>query len=157
MQGPIFAYLEKYGFRKLVLCHNADVGLKAVIAVHSTALGPACGGLRMWTYASENDAIMDALRLGRGLTYKYAAAGVNLGGGKANSCSILEAFQLVESITRNPMRYSYVDQPRAGDHICYYSDLRKMRSHYPQWDVTRSLSETLEGIVESWYRRVAAL
>jgi len=51
--------------------------------VHSTALGPACGGLRMWTYATEEDAIMDALRLGRGMTYKYAAAGVNLGGGKA--------------------------------------------------------------------------
>ena len=79
----IFEYLAKYDFRKVVLCHNADVGLKAVIAVHSTALGPACGGLRMWTYASEEEAIMDALRLGRGMTYKYAAAGVNLGGGKA--------------------------------------------------------------------------
>jgi leucine dehydrogenase len=79
----IFDYLQKYDFRKVVLCHNADVGLKAVIAIHSTALGPACGGLRMWTYANENEAIMDALRLGRGMTYKYAAAGVNLGGGKA--------------------------------------------------------------------------
>ncbi len=79
----IFEYLAKYDFRKVVLCHNADVGLKAVIAVHSTALGPACGGLRMWPYASEEEAIMDALRLGRGMTYKYAAAGVNLGGGKA--------------------------------------------------------------------------
>ena len=79
----IFEYLARYDFRKVVLCHNADVGLKAVIAVHSTALGPACGGLRMWTYASEEEAIMDALRLGRGMTYKYAAAGVNLGGGKA--------------------------------------------------------------------------
>ena len=74
----IFDYLQKYDFRKVVLCHNADVGLKAVIAIHSTALGPACGGLRMWTYANENEAIMDALRLGRGMTYKYAAAGVNL-------------------------------------------------------------------------------
>jgi leucine dehydrogenase len=79
----IFEYLAKYDFRKVVLCHNADVGLKAVIAIHSTALGPACGGLRMWTYATEEEAIMDALRLGRGMTYKYAAAGVNLGGGKA--------------------------------------------------------------------------
>jgi leucine dehydrogenase len=79
----IFDYLARYDFRKVVLCHNADVGLKAVIAVHSTALGPACGGLRMWTYATEEEAIMDALRLGRGMTYKYAAAGVNLGGGKA--------------------------------------------------------------------------
>lgn len=83
MKGPIFEYLEKYQFRKLVFCHNAEVGLKAVIAIHSTDLGPACGGLRMWTYETEETAIMDALRLGRGMTYKYAAAGVNLGGGKA--------------------------------------------------------------------------
>jgi leucine dehydrogenase len=83
MQGRIFEYLAKYDFRKVVLCNNKAVGLQAVIAIHSTALGPACGGLRMWTYASEEDAIMDALRLGRGMTYKYAAAGVSLGGGKA--------------------------------------------------------------------------
>lgn len=83
MQGTIFKYLERYQFKKVVLCHNADVGLKAVIAIHSTDLGPATGGLRMWTYDNEEAAIMDALRLARGMTYKYAAAGVNLGGGKA--------------------------------------------------------------------------
>ena len=83
MKGPVFEYIAKYGFKKVVLCHNADVGLKAVIAIHSTDLGPATGGLRMWTYDTEEAAIMDALRLARGMTYKYAAAGVNLGGGKA--------------------------------------------------------------------------
>ncbi len=83
MQSVIFEYMAKYGFRKVVLCHNADVGLKAVVAIHSTDLGPATGGLRMWTYESEAAAIMDAMRLGRGMTYKYAAAGLNLGGGKA--------------------------------------------------------------------------
>jgi leucine dehydrogenase len=83
MKGYIFDYLTKYDFRKVVLCQNRDVGLRAVIAIHSTALGPATGGLRMWAYDSEEDAVMDALRLGRGMTYKYAAAGVNLGGGKA--------------------------------------------------------------------------
>ena len=83
MKGPIFDYIARYGFKKLVLCHNAEVGLRAVIAIHSTDLGPATGGLRMWTYDSEEAAIMDALRLARGMTYKYAAAGVNLGGGKA--------------------------------------------------------------------------
>lgn len=83
MKGPIFEYMERYRFKKVVLCHNAEVGLKAVIALHSTDLGPATGGLRMWTYDTEEAAIMDALRLARGMTYKYAAAGVNLGGGKA--------------------------------------------------------------------------
>ena len=83
MKSPVFDYLVRYGYKKLVLCTNRDVGLRGVIAIHSTDLGPATGGLRMWTYASEEEAIMDALRLARGMTYKYAAAGVNLGGGKA--------------------------------------------------------------------------
>ncbi|MBI3455615.1 MAG: amino acid dehydrogenase [Candidatus Rokubacteria bacterium] len=83
MKSPIFDYLARYGFKKVVLCQNNDVGLRGIIAIHSTNLGPATGGLRMWTYDSEEDAIMDALRLARGMTYKYAAAGVSLGGGKA--------------------------------------------------------------------------
>jgi CDP-paratose 2-epimerase len=74
----------------------------------------------------------------------------NIGGGKANSCSILEAFELVERITGQPQRYSYVAEHRKGDHVCYYSDLRKMRSHYPAWDVAIGLEETLGQIVESW-------
>ena len=83
MKSPVFDYLVRYAYKKVVLCQNHDVGLRAVIAIHSTDLGPATGGLRMWTYDSEEDAIMDALRLARGMTYKYAAAGLSLGGGKA--------------------------------------------------------------------------
>lgn len=83
MSAPVLDYLQRYRFKKLLLCNDTDTGLRAVIAIHSTALGPATGGLRMWTYATEQDAIFDALRLARGMTYKYAAAGVNLGGGKA--------------------------------------------------------------------------
>jgi leucine dehydrogenase len=83
MKSPVFDYLVRYGYRKVVLCQNGDVGLRAIVAIHSTDLGPATGGLRMWTYESEEDAVMDALRLARGMTYKYAAAGINLGGGKA--------------------------------------------------------------------------
>jgi leucine dehydrogenase len=78
----IFEYMEKYDYEQLVLCHDKTSGLKAIICVHDTTLGPALGGTRMWTYASEEDAILDALRLGRGMTYKAAAAGLNLGGGK---------------------------------------------------------------------------
>ena len=83
MDARILDYMQKHKFKKLVLCNDTDSGLRAVIAIHSTALGPATGGLRMWTYEREEDAIFDALRLARGMTYKYAAAGVNLGGGKA--------------------------------------------------------------------------
>jgi CDP-paratose 2-epimerase len=77
----------------------------------------------------------------------------NLGGGKQNSCSILEAFQIAESFTGKKQVYSYVDQNRIGDHICYYSDLRKMKSHYPGWDITIGLEETIRQIVEAWKTR----
>lgn len=78
----IFEYLEKYDYEQVVLAQDKESGLKAIIAIHDTTLGPALGGTRMWTYASEEAAIIDALRLARGMTYKNAAAGLNLGGGK---------------------------------------------------------------------------
>jgi CDP-paratose 2-epimerase len=77
----------------------------------------------------------------------------NLGGGKANSTSILEAFKLTESFTGKAQLFAYVDKNRIGDHICYYSDLRKMRNHFPSWDITQSLAETVRQIVESWRNR----
>ena len=79
----IFGYMEKYDYENLLLCQDKALNFKAIIAIHDTTLGPATGGCRMWQYDSELDAIEDALRLSRGMTYKYAAAGVNLGGGKA--------------------------------------------------------------------------
>ena len=78
----IFKYMQKYDFEQVVFCQDEASGLKAVIAIHDTTLGPALGGCRMWTYASEEAAIEDALRLARGMTFKNAAAGLNLGGGK---------------------------------------------------------------------------
>jgi CDP-paratose 2-epimerase len=80
----------------------------------------------------------------------------NLGGGKENSCSILEAFKLVEKFSEKSMRHAYVEENRIGDHICYYSDLRKMKAHYPAWTLTKSLDQTVAEIVESWRRRIAA-
>jgi leucine dehydrogenase len=78
----IFRYLEKFDYEQIVFCQDQQSGLKAIIAIHDTTLGPALGGTRMWTYESEEAAIEDALRLARGMTYKNAAAGLNLGGGK---------------------------------------------------------------------------
>ncbi|ASV69080.1 branched-chain amino acid dehydrogenase [Cytobacillus sp. FSL W7-1323] len=78
----IFKYLEKYDYEQVVICQDKESGLKAIIAIHDTTLGPALGGTRMWTYESEEAAIEDALRLAKGMTYKNAAAGLNLGGGK---------------------------------------------------------------------------
>jgi CDP-paratose 2-epimerase len=70
----------------------------------------------------------------------------NIGGGKENSISILEAFKLIENISGKPMKYKYVDQNRIGDHICYYSDLRKMKAHYPNWYITKTLQDVFMDI-----------
>ena len=77
----------------------------------------------------------------------------NLGGGKANSCSILEAFEIAQRFTGNAQKFTYVEENRMGDHICYYSDLRKMKAHYPGWEITQSLEETIRQIVEAWKKR----
>jgi CDP-paratose 2-epimerase len=79
----------------------------------------------------------------------------NLGGGRANSISILEAFTKVEDLTGTPMRWRYVDEARRGDHICYISDLRHLRSSLPKWELTKGLDEIFEEIVESWRQRLA--
>lgn len=79
----------------------------------------------------------------------------NMGGGRENSCSILEAFARVESLTGNPMVWEYVDHAREGDHICYISALRKIQSHYPNWNLTKSLDAIFQEIVQSWEVRAS--
>ena len=79
----IFNELAELGHEQLLFCRNDEVGLRAIIGIHSTALGPALGGVRLYPYASEDDAVRDVLRLSRGMTYKAAVAGLDLGGGKA--------------------------------------------------------------------------
>jgi len=80
----------------------------------------------------------------------------NLGGGRGNSCSILEAFEMVEALSGRKMIYDYVDKPREGDHICYISDLTKMKTHYPQWDITKKLPDIFEEIYRGWVERIKA-
>jgi CDP-paratose 2-epimerase len=77
----------------------------------------------------------------------------NIGGGKENSISIIEAFETISTISGKPMRYKYLDQPRAGDHICYYSDLRKIRSRFPDWNITKNLDQTIFEIHRAWVNR----
>lgn len=77
----------------------------------------------------------------------------NIGGGRNNSVSILEAFDLIESISGKKMIYEYVDKNREGDHICYISDLSKMRRDYPGWDITKDIKITFEEIYKSWLER----
>jgi leucine dehydrogenase len=82
-QAGLFGTLARLGHEQVVFCHDEATGLKAIIGIHNTVLGPALGGTRMWNYATEQEALTDVLRLSRGMTFKAAISGINLGGGKA--------------------------------------------------------------------------
>ncbi|PWL29665.1 MAG: leucine dehydrogenase [Fluviicola sp. XM-24bin1] len=82
-ENPVIAQMSKYDHEQLLFCNDNATGLKAIIAVHNTVLGPALGGTRMWAYSDEMEALKDVLRLSRGMTYKNSISGLNLGGGKA--------------------------------------------------------------------------
>lgn len=81
--NPLFDHMSALGHEQVVYCHDKETGLKAIIAIHNTVLGPALGGTRMWHYDNEQDALRDVLRLSRGMSFKASISGLNLGGGKA--------------------------------------------------------------------------
>ncbi len=78
----------------------------------------------------------------------------NLGGGRENSCSILEAFERIRELTGKSVRHEYVEQNREGDHICYITNLNKLKAHYPGWSITKSLDQIFEDIVSAWKDRL---
>lgn len=82
-KNPIIRQMSQYGHEQVVFCQDQKTGLNAIIAIHSTVLGPALGGTRMWNYSTEQDALEDVLRLSRGMTFKASISGLDLGGGKA--------------------------------------------------------------------------
>jgi leucine dehydrogenase len=99
MGDSLFNLLQQQDAETLYVCQEKSCGLKAIVAIHDMTLGPAAGGIRMWPYASEREAIHDAVRLARAMTYKWAAAGVNLGGGK---CAVIgdPAYEKTEALLR---------------------------------------------------------
>ena len=82
-ENPVISQMTLHDHEQILFCNDNQTGLKAIIAVHNTVLGPSLGGTRMWAYKNEMEALNDVLRLSRGMTYKSAVAGLNLGGGKA--------------------------------------------------------------------------
>ena len=82
-ENPVIGQMTLNNHEQVLFCNDNETGLKAIVAIHSTILGPSLGGTRMWTYKNEMEALNDALRLSRGMTYKSSVAGLNLGGGKA--------------------------------------------------------------------------
>src|SRR6478609_6559402 len=83
VEQGVYARVSQLGHEQVVFCYDEPTGLKAIIGIHNTTLGPALGGTRMWNYTSEQEALTDVLRLSRGMTFKAAISGINLGGGKA--------------------------------------------------------------------------
>ena len=83
ISGAVISKMEMMGHEQILFCTDEETGLKAIIAIHDTTLGPALGGTRMWDYTTEAEALQDVLRLSRGMTFKAAISGLNLGGGKA--------------------------------------------------------------------------
>lgn len=82
-ENPVIAQMAMNNHEQVVFCNDNEIGLKAIVAIHNTVLGPSLGGTRMWAYKNEMEALTDVLRLSRGMTYKSSLAGLNLGGGKA--------------------------------------------------------------------------
>ena len=85
--NTVFGQISEYNHEQVVFCNDPETGLKAIIAIHNTVLGPAAGGTRMWAYANEADALRDVLRLSRGMTFKNAISGLNIGGGLSSGCN----------------------------------------------------------------------
>ncbi|MEM6337599.1 MAG: NAD-dependent epimerase/dehydratase family protein [Bacteroidota bacterium] len=143
LTGPAHSGVELHGFLSYLIKCNLE-------GKHYTVFGYKAKQVRDNIHSTDvvrfMEAFIDAPRMGE--VY-------NIGGGKANSISMMEAFALAEEISGRPMQWSYSDQNRAGDHICYYSDLSKMRAHYPGWDITLDLRTTFEQIIESWERRLS--
>lgn len=144
LTGPNHAGVELHGFLSYLVKCNLEGHAYTVFGYKGKQVRD---NIHAFDVARFVAAFIDAPRAGE--VY-------NLGGGKGNSCSILEAFALAERVTGRPQVSTYSDRPRVGDHICYYSDLGKMRLHYPAWDITRSLEVIVEEIAGAWRARHAA-
>jgi CDP-paratose 2-epimerase len=144
LTGPAHSGVELHGFLSYLVKCNLE-------GRRYTVFGYKGKQVRDNIHASDVAAF-----IARFIAAPRPAAVYNIGGGKENSCSILEAFELAAARTGKPMDYVYDEQSRAGDHICYYSDLRRMQADYPGWRPEISLGETFDQIVLAHGRRAHA-
>jgi CDP-paratose 2-epimerase len=142
LTGPGHSGVELHGFLSYLVKCNIEQRLYRVYGY---------GGKQVRDNIHAHDVVAFAHRF-----FEAPRAGevYNMGGGRANSVSIAEAFSRVEALTGIPWTTEYVEQARAGDHICYISDLAKARAHYPGWDITKDLDSTLREIVDAWSARL---
>jgi leucine dehydrogenase len=131
---PVFGQLSFDNHEQIVFCNDKDTGLKAIIGIHNTVMGPALGGTRMWKYANEWEALNDVLRLSRGMTYKSAITGLNLGGGKAVIIGDAKTDKTPEMITRfgqfvNSLSGKYITAEDVGTTTPDMDLIRKVTPH----------------------------
>ncbi len=138
---PVFGQLSFDNHEQIVFCHDKDTGLKAIIGIHNTVLGPALGGTRMWKYANEWEALNDVLRLSRGMTYKSAISGLNLGGGKAVIIGDAKADKTPELITK----FGQYVHSLSGRYIT----AEDVGTTTPDMDLIRQVTPYVTGISES--------
>jgi CDP-paratose 2-epimerase len=141
LTGPNHSGVELHGFLSFLVRCNVDQRTYRIFGYKGKQVRD---NIHSWDVARFIDCFIAAPR---------PAEVYNLGGGRANSISILEAFKAISEISGKPMKYEYVDAPRSGDHICYISDLTKMQTHYPNWGVTKDLKTTLTEIHDAYVRR----
>jgi CDP-paratose 2-epimerase len=144
LTGPGHSGVELHGFLSYLVKVNVTGG---VYSVYGYGGKQVRDNIHSYDVAQFAQRFIEAPRCGE--VY-------NCGGGRDNSCSILEAFERVAQLTGRPMRWEYVDRPREGDHICYISDLTRMKQHYPGWTIQKSLDDIFSEIVDGWTTRTAA-
>jgi CDP-paratose 2-epimerase len=138
LTGPAHSAVELHGFLSYLVKMNVTQGIYHVYGYQGKQV-------------RDNIHAYDVARFAEEFVKAPRCAEVyNCGGGRENSCSILEAFAQVETLTGNPMQWQYVEKARDGDHICYISNLSKMRRHYPDWNLSKSLDEIFEELVNAW-------
>jgi len=141
LTGPSHSGVELHGFLSYLVKVNVAGGLYKVFGYK---------GKQVRDNVHSHDV---ACFIERFLAAPRSGEVYNMGGGRGNSCSILDAFEIVRGITGKKMNYEYVDKNREGDHICYISDLSKLKAHYPGWTITRSLQTIFEETVKAWHER----
>ena len=144
LTGPNHSGVELHGFLSYLIKCNLEESQYTVFGYNGKQVRDNIHAFDVATFMSE---FIQSPRCGE--VY-------NIGGGKENSISMMEAFSLTEQISGKPMKYKYSSQHREGDHIVYYSDLRKMLEHYPKWSVTKDLTAIFEEIYQSWQQRTKA-
>ncbi len=142
LTGPAHSAVELHGFLSYLVKVNVSGGTYSVFGYKGKQVRDNIHSYDVARFAEE---FIKAPRV---------AEVYNCGGGRDNSCSILEAFARVEALSGKAMNWKYVDQAREGDHICYISNLDKMKQHYPRWNITKSLHDTFVEIVEAWQARI---